>query len=126
MDNIRDADKTINERLINPDENNDLIFSETEKEQILDQIEVDLYNVIPNDNDNLDDLIVKLHYLKDEIEPKIINFNIYSSVYENIYKDINDRIDVFKTSMICEDNNRKKDKEMSVRELRMKYYNNKK
>jgi hypothetical protein len=123
---IRDYDPTFTEQIIIPSNLEEDVRNKV-KEQVLDEI----IPFIPDDEDSIDQLVIKKIQLEEEIFPKLYNFRISSQAYDTVYKDICERIHLFtfeteKSSVTVTTNTNEnvyiKTRVELDREKRLKYY----
>jgi hypothetical protein len=126
---IRDYDPTFTEQIIRTSNLDEQVRNKV-KEQVLDEI----IPFIPEDEDSIDQLIIKKIQLEEEIFPKLYNFRISSETYDTVYKDICERIQLFtfdsEKKITVIDNNITENVTIKTRaeldrEKRLKYYKNK-
>jgi hypothetical protein len=122
---IRDYDEIYSDRLIDPSIktlDNDICKS------VLEQIKQDILVYIPDDDDSINDLLIKKIQMEEEIYPKLYNFRIYCREYDDIYKDLCERIEIFtissKEDNKCDENLNSKPRSQKEidREHRLKFY----
>ena len=115
-DNVREYDETYTNRLRGELEPlaNDMC------EEVKQQVLKDIMQLIPDDDDSMDQLCVKRIHMEEEIYPKLFNFKIKCEEYDNVYIDICKRLEIFIVAQ-REMEEVKTQKELD-REKRLKYY----
>lgn len=95
---LREPDEVVNERICDPVIE---IFelSKDEKKKVIEKVEEDVLNSIPFEDDNLDELIVKQTYLEEKVLPILYNFHLKNESFENVYLDIQKKIELFRNMM---------------------------
>jgi hypothetical protein len=89
---IREPDRIVTQRLIEPKVSPTDLYDDEEIQKIIDSIELQSVSLLPIDDDDVDVLLIKKDVMEDQILPMLYNFNLKNEVYKTVYSSILEKL----------------------------------